>query len=379
MAVLTFSPFGGNRMDIFSFTSAQWWDLGISLGIIVLTILLARPVLSFVLDKIIKRITGATKTTLDDVLIEAVRGPLYWLIVLWAIQFSIERLNFFENLVSLNLDEIYYVFTFLIWFVVIWRLTSKLVAWYTLEIAPKTNTDLDNQLLPFLRRILLILLTILGGIILLGHFQIEVSGLVTTLGIGSLAIALAAQAALSDTISGFMIMFDRPFRIGDRIEVQDLETWGDVVDIGLRSTHIRTLDNRTVIVPNSVIAKSLIVNHSYPDSHYRIQIEIGVDYGVDLEKVRQVLIEAVRPVEGVLTDKPIEALFLQFADSALIFRVRWWIESYVDTRRMFDKVNTAIYNNLEEAGISIPFPQREVYHKIRPEDIEGFKQIFGDK
>ncbi len=114
--------------------------------------------------------------------------------------------------------------------------------------------------MPFVSRVALILLTVLGGIILLDHFNVEVSGLVATLGIGSLAIALAAQAALADTISGFIIMFDRPYRIGDRIEILELDTWGDVTDIGLRSTRIRTRDNRMAVVPNSVIAKNMVVN-----------------------------------------------------------------------------------------------------------------------
>ena len=203
--------------------------------------------------------------------------------------------------------------------------------------------------------------------------------MVATLGIGSLAIALAAQATLSDTISGFVIMVDRPFRIGDRIEIQDLDTWGDVVDIGLRSTRIRTRDNRMVIVPNSVIGKSLIVNHSFPDTQYRIQIHVGVAYGTDIEEARKVLIEAVSKVEGVLSDHPVEALFLEFGDYALIFRVRWWLDSYVDTRRMFDSVNTAMYNALNEAGIEMPFPQRVVSHKVDPADKDGIIEVMQGK
>ena len=121
-----------------------------------------------------------------------------------------------------------------------------------------------------------------------------------------------------------------------------------------------------VIVPNSVISKSLVVNHSYPNSLYRLQNNVGVAYGTDIEKVRQVIIEAVKTVEGVLTDHPVDALFLEFGDSALIFRVRWWLDSYVDTRRMFDHVNTAIYKALNEADIEIPFPQRVVTHKGLP-------------
>ena len=249
-------------------------------------------------------------------------------------------------------------------FVFVARLASSLLTWYGKEVAPRTESEIDDQLLPFARRVMMILLTIIGLIILLSHFEIDVSGLVATLGIGSLAIALAAQASLADTISGFIIMVDRPYRIGDRIEISDLDTWGDVIDIGLRSSRIRTRDNRMVIVPNSVMSKSLIVNYSYPDTRYRIQIELGVAYGTDIELARQTMIEAVQDVEGVLPDRPVEALFLHFGDSAMIFRVRWWLESYQDTRRMFDRVNTALLRKLTEAGIELPAPQRELHHRL---------------
>ncbi len=91
-------------------------------------------------------------------------------------------------------------------------------------------------------------------------------------------------------------------------------------------------------------------------------------YGADLEKVRQTIIEAVRGVEDVAQDRPVEALFLQFGASALVFRVRWWLDSYVETRRMFDRVNTAIYNALNQAGIEIAYPQLDVHHKIDSEN-----------
>jgi small-conductance mechanosensitive channel len=130
-----------------------------------------------------------------------------------------------------------------------------------------------------------------------------------------------------------------------------------------------------VVVPNSVIGKSLIVNHSYPDTQYRIQINIGVGYGTDLELARQTMIEAVQGVEGVLPDRPVEALFLEFGASALNFRVRWWLESYEDTRRMFDRVNTALYKALNEANIEIPFPQQDVHHKINASDRDQIASV----
>jgi small-conductance mechanosensitive channel len=118
-----------------------------------------------------------------------------------------------------------------------------------------------------------------------------------------------------------------------------------------------------VVVPNSQIGKSLVVNYAYPNDQYRLQIHIGVAYGTDIEHARKVMVDAVKDVEGVLPDRPVEALFLEFGDSAMIFRVRWWLDSYVDTRRMFDRVNSALYKALEKENIELPFPQLEVNMK----------------
>jgi small-conductance mechanosensitive channel len=185
-----------------------------------------------------------------------------------------------------------------------------------------------------------------------------------------LALSLAAQDTLADVISGVIIFLDQPFRIGDRIEIQGLGTWGDVVDIGTRTTRIRTRDNRLVIVPNSMIGSNQIVNYTYPDPRYRVQIEIGIGYGSDIEKVRLTIEGAVSKVEGVLTDKPVDALFLDFGPSATVFRVRWWIDSYVDTRRMFDRVNEALYAALDAAGVEMPFTTYDVNVKLGAQEID---------
>lgn len=351
-------------MQFLGLNVAQWNQIGISALVILAALVLGRWVIRGLLIPLLRRFTRRTSGTLDDSVLDAIQYPAYWLLLLVSFEYALGRLDFIKSLAVLPLDDVSFILYALVFFIMAWRLVSGLFEWFMHEQAVRTDTDLDQQLLPFFSRISLIIVALIAIIIVLGHFNVEVSGLVATLGIGSLAIALAAQEALADTISGFLIMIDRPFRIGDRVELLDLDTWGDVVDIGLRSTRIRTLDNRMVIVPNSTIAKSLIVNHSYPDDTYRLQIELGLAYGTDIEKARQVLIEAVSGVEGVLATQAVEALFLQFGDSALIFRVRWWLDSYVDTRRMFDKVNTAMYQALNEAGIEIPFPQQAVHHRM---------------
>ena len=341
----------------------QWIKVGVALISFFVVLFFWRPIISFLINKTLRRLTKKTETILYDLVLEVIQLPLYFLALILVLDIAFDNLQFITSSWGDWVDDLFFILYLVVTFFFLGRFLNNLFIWYGEEIAKTTSTDLDEQLIPFFRRVAMIIIGMVAIIILLSHFNVDITALVTTLGIGSLAIALAAQESLKDTISGFMIMLDRPFRIGDRIEIQDLNTWGDVVDVGLRSTRIRTRDNRMVIVPNSVIGKSLVVNYSYPDTQYRIQIHIGLAYGTDIETAREIIVDTVRNVEGVLEDKLVEALFLEFGDSALIFRVRWWLDSYYDARRMFDRVNSALYYALTKAGIEIPNPQLDVILK----------------
>lgn len=351
-------------MQFLSLSVEQWGQVGISALIVLVTVLLGRWLVRFILHQVLRALVKRTETSLDDAIIQALFPSMYLLAIVIALDAGVNRLDFITGSWVGSLGDIFYVSYFLIAFIALWRIIVFVTRAYGREIASKTETKLDDQMIPLFIRVAQIALVLIASAMLLGHFDVDVSALVATLGVGSLAVALAAKETLEDTLAGFVIMIDRPFRIGDRIEIQDLDTWGDVMDIGLRSSRVRTRDNRMVIVPNSIIGKSLIVNYSYPDTQYRIQIHVGVEYGTEIESARETIISAVQGVDGVLPDKSVEALFLEFGDSALIFRVRWWLESYVDTRRMFDRVNSAIYKALTEQGIGIPNPQLDVHHRF---------------
>jgi small-conductance mechanosensitive channel len=234
------------------------------------------------------------------------------------------------------------------------------VAYYrSTQTDPRRLVEIDPALV-LLMRIGRVFLVVLAASLLLTRFGINVAALTAALGIGGLALSLAARDTIADAISGVIILFDRPFRVGDRIEIQELGTWGDVVEIGLRTTRIRTRDNRMVIVPNSTINNNQIVNYSYPDPRYRIETRVGVAYGSDIEHVRQVITDAVRGVDGVLAEKPVQVLYDEMGDFAMWFRVRWWIESYADTRIMDDRVHTALQHAMDAAGIVSPFPTQTI-------------------
>jgi small-conductance mechanosensitive channel len=335
-------------------------DIILAAVILALAILLAR-LSHYALEFASTRLIGRTKTRLDDVLIRSVDFTLSAAIVVAGVELTLAQLNIIPIAWRTNVDRLFFVAYLILVYVTAYRLISGLSRWYCQDIIYKGETIYDDQFLAFFRHIAMIVLTLAAVIIVLDRYNVEVSALVTTLGIGSLAIALAAQATLGDIISGFAIMVDRPYRVGDRIEILEINTWGDVIEIGLRSTRIVTRDSRTIAVPNSVISKGLIVNYSFPDTVYRVETTVSVAYGTDIERARQVMIDAIRAQDWVMQERLIEALFLEFGDSGLIFRVRCWIEHYVETRRIIDKMNSALYHALNREGMIIPYPQRVVH------------------
>ena len=252
----------------------------------------------------------------------------------------------------------------------IWRLNDLVGEWYRERLADEDRLEQLDPVLVLLNRAARIVLVLTGLIILLSHFGVNISGLAAALGLGGLAFSLAARDTIADAIAGFTILVDQPFRIGDRIEIQGVSTWGDVVDIGLRTTRIRTRDNRLVIVPNSTIGSNQVINYTFPDPRYRIQTHVGIGYGTDIELARAIIVDTVQQVEGVLQDKPVDALYVEMGDSAMSFRVRWWIESYEDTRRMFDRVHTVLQRALDEAGIESPFPTQTLNLQVEQPESE---------
>jgi MscS family membrane protein len=328
------------------------------------------------IKRILPRLVRRTDSQFDDELLKLVGPKIRWLVTIIILRFAItDRLTFIGESFNQILRDIFFTLnlSLIIW--ILWKVYELTADWFAEKQAGDGREDL-RPIIQMGKTILQILTGIIGATILLSYFGVNVSTLTAALGIGGLAFSLAAKDTLSDAIAGLILLIDQPFRVGDRIEIQGVGTWGDVVDIGIRTTRIRTRDNRMVIVPNSIIGNNQVVNYTFPDPRYRIQTHIYVPIDEDVEEIRQLLIQAVREVEGVLADKPVDALFIDMTEGPIKFRMRWWIESYVDTRRMFDRVHSSIKRALDDAGIQFPKTSDDINLRIDPLTTESLSRAF---
>ena len=323
---------------------------------------------------IARRFVKQTESSLDDSLLEALRPLIPWFLVAVGLQIATYRIGLSTEISTQALQHLDFLLYLVVAFVAGWRLIHYFAIWYQATIS-EGETANARSLIPLVQRTAQLGLILFAFLILLDHFEIRFVAVATALGLGGLAVSFAAKDTLSDIISGIIIIVDQPFRLGDRIGIRDADTLGDIVSIGLRSTHVRTPDNRTAIVPNSIIGNNLVINHTYPDLRIRVQSEVGLPYGIDISEGRRIVEQAVRTDYAVISELPVEVLFLNFGDSALIIRVRWWIESYIDKLQSLDKVNAAIYRGLNEAHIQVPYPQRDVHHMIDSDDLAYLSRL----
>lgn len=356
-------------------TSQDWINLVISLLVILLGYVVAGWLISVGLRWLVRR----SGIEMADDFLKKIGGKLRWLLVIVLAALATFRLEFMSEAAIRVFRAAY--FSIALWIVVyiVWVLIDYAIQLYQEQIKSKHGDTKYKSMLPLVQKLARFLLIAVAIIIWLDSFGVNVTALIAALGIAGLAVTLAAQDTLSDAIAGFIILMDRPFRIGDRIEIEDMDTWGDVMEIGTRTTKIRTRDNRMVIVPNSTISNNQVVNYTFPDPRYRVQVDIGIGYGTDISTVQKIIIDTVRKIDGVLPDKPVEAIYNEKGASAMIFRVRWWIGSYTEKRHMYGLVNTALQEALDAAGVEMPFPTQTINMEMGDETAERLSRTLTDK
>jgi small-conductance mechanosensitive channel len=205
---------------------------------------------------------------------------------------------------------------------------------------------------------------------------LNLTSLAVVFGLLSVGIGFGLQNVAANFVSGLIILFERPIKIGDRITIGDV--WGDVVNISLRATLIRTVDNIAIIVPNSEFISSQVINWSHGDPKVRVHIPVGVAYGSDVPLVTKSLLEVAKNHPEVMDDPPPRVWFTEFGNSSLNFELLAWT---LDPKRRPDvlsDLNRGIDEIFRKNKVEIPFPQRDL-HVRSSVPIQAWSQDKGEE
>ena len=268
----------------------------IAAGILLVFILLIRLV-RWILHLIGKRMIAKSATIPNDrVLTVALRnvGPVMIVTGLWVALREIMKGITPDDQTALELLEyardIVFVAGAIVLLKIVVGVVREFISWYLGRASGDGSENLQRAIGPLTTKTVNFALTLVAIIVVLDHFGINIGSLLVSLGVGSLAIALAAQETIANMIAGFVILVDRPFRIGDRVEVGE-GVVGDILAIGLRSTRLLNFDNNVMIIPNSDLVKSRITNYAFPYNQVRVTLAMEVGYGADIGKVRHILLD----------------------------------------------------------------------------------------
>ncbi len=329
----------------------------ISFAIIVGSVAIGKLVYIF-LGTSVKALTLKTKTKLDDVLIDMLEEPFVFAMVLTGIWFALKRLVFEQGTLNL-IDK---GFDFLIIINVTWliqRLIDAFFKEYLLPIVEKTENDLDDQIFPIVRRTAGITIWGLGLIVALENLGYKIGPLLAGLGIGGIALAMAAKDTVSNIFGGVTILVDKPFKIKDRIKINGYD--GNVEEIGLRSTRIRTLAGTLVTIPNSKFTESPIENVTLEPSR-KITLNLGVTYDTKPEKIEEaikILKEIAEENSEFIKEKYLLS-FNEFKDFSLGIFFIYYIKKSANILDTQTKINLEILKRFKHAKISMAFPTQTI-------------------
>jgi len=229
-------------------------------------------------------------------------------------------------------------------------------------------TDVEVGIRESLANIARYVVIALGLIIIVQSAGIDLSALTVLAGAAGVGIGFGLQNIINNFVSGIIILFERPIKVGDRVDVGTIH--GDVTNISARSTTIVTNENIAVIVPNSEFISGRVVNWSYTDRQVRFDVPVGVSYASDPDQVAALLLDVAGGHRGVLSTPPPAVLFEAFGDSALNFTLQVWTDQYATRPRYLrSDLNFAIARAFRTADIEIPFPQRDIH--IRSGSLTG--------
>lgn len=338
-----------------------WWQ---ALQVLTASLVLAF-LLRWILTRIVPQLTSRTRTGVDDEVIRYLRTPVFVSVLLFGASVALALSELREPYPRHALSAIKTLA------VLVWVVFASRVAKLVLQALSRHHERfrfIQPQTLPVLSNVSTAV--VFGGAVyfLLLAWDVDVSAWVASAGILGLAASLAARDTLANLFAGLSILADTPFKVGDFIVLESGER-GEVTRIGLRSSRILTRDDIEIIVPNSVLANTKIVNEAGGgDPRHRVRLQVQVAYGSDVDQVRRVLLEVAAAEPKVCHDPEPRVRFRAFADSGLAVELLTWVPEPWMRGQALDAMICAVYQRFCAEGIEIPFPQR-VVHLARKEKV----------
>jgi len=327
-------------------------------GALALLAALALMIIRTVAFKILHKWADRTETRIDDIVIGSLKTPsVYWCIAI-GLYIGIAVSDLPEKYIFYLSKAIHIIVIFSITIATA-NLTGKIFKDYI----QKTELPIPTTGLAY--GILKGAILTIGFLIILNVLGISITPLITALGVGGLAVALALQDTLANLFAGIHILMEKSIRVGDFVKLETGQE-GYVEDITWRTTRIRMLPNNMVVIPNSKLSQSILTNYYLPEKRMALLIPIGVSYAADPVKVEQILVEeakkAVGEIPGLLGDpEPFVRFIPGFGDSSLDFTLICQVREFVDQYLAQHELRKRIFKRFKEEGIEIPFPHRTVY------------------
>ena len=253
-----------------------------------------------------------------------------------------------------DLMRFVFLFTLLVYF------TSKLKSIFVKQILSKYTTDIGVS--QSIGTIIQYIVIIVGAFIIIQNVGINLGSLNVLAGALGVGIGFGLQNIANNFISGLIILFERPIKVGDRIEVGNIQ--GDVTKVSSRATTVNTNDNISIIVPNSEFINQRVINWSHNDRNIRFHVPVGVSYNEDPAKIKKILLDVAERNPDVLKRPAPEVLFIEYGDSSLNFDLMIWTSTYINRPIILkSQLYYEIFERFKEHGVEIPFPQRDLHIK----------------
>jgi len=329
-------------------------ELLLALAILVGFILLAK-ILTYIVQVYVAKWAKRTATQVDDLIVEKIKPPFTYVIWLLGLRAALLPLH-------LQGDAFDKLIKSIILIVVIWvavAVADILMGAVLEKIVAKTESEVDDALAPLITKTIKVAIWAVGLVWLLSIWQIDVRPILGGLGIAGLAIGFAIKDSLANIFGGVALILDRTIKVGDKVKLESGEA-GYIMDVGLRSTKLKTFNNEIITIPNGQLANSRIQNYGQPDPSLKVVIDFGVSYESDVDLVRKVVSQVIKTMEGIMNDSPVEVLFLSMEDFYLKFSARFWVPDHNQAWNKQLEATDKIFRALKEAKIEIPYPIQTV-------------------